>query len=104
MELSPKGNAVDGGKPGRSIVQEAGWRATHDNSSVRTGKKRPESGAREARGVGSETANAIPRDYSARITRPGSCFRVATVEAKQKSPRRAAELCRPIDAGIANDA
>jgi hypothetical protein len=26
------------GRPGRSIVQEAGWRATHGNSSVRTGK------------------------------------------------------------------
>ena len=39
------------GRPGKSIAQEAGWKATHVNSSVRTGKNDRENGAREARAL-----------------------------------------------------
>ena len=59
------------GGPGKSIAQEAGWRATHVNSSVRTGKNDRKPGrAKRAALVGDDQCT-LPSTTSARIERPG---------------------------------
>ena len=75
MELSPEGTVVDGYGSPNTIVQVASVGSyAFNNSSDSSRENDRENGAREARALVGDDQRTLQRDYSARITRPGSHF------------------------------